>query len=161
MTLFAKRIMIVLVLIFASSQIYALQDEYTQKVEEGGIEDLYLEQGMVNGEFWNNMSNQDKFSYLLGYQDGLMATTAHFVSGEAEKTKAMSSFPKGVFNQLIPQIDEFYAEEKNMDIPISYVLTIIRNRQKGTDETKIQNYTEYLRDSQGKDLRKSIEGEQE
>ena len=156
-----KRIIILLVLIFVSSYTYALRDEYTQRVEEGGIEDLYLNQGMIDGEYWNDMSDRDKFSYLLGYQDGLMTTMAHFVSGEAQKTKVMSNFPKGEFNQLIPQIDKFYAEKENANIPIGYVLTIIRNRQKSTDEAKIQNYIEYLRDSQGKDLKKAIEKEQE
>jgi len=50
---------------------------------------------------------------------------------------------------LIKQVDELYSDSRNFNIPISYVLLVIRNRLIGTDEKEIEKYIEHLRESSG------------
>ena len=148
----------ILILFLISSSAYAneLKDEFNQPVE-GIFEAWFVTQGMVNASHWMFFTEKEKWTYLFGFGDGTINTTAHFISNEKERRKAYSSLPSSVegdlpMDDLIKKIDQFYSDEKNLDIPVSYVLLIIRNRLLDVDEDKIQKYIEYLRDPSDKDL---------
>ena len=145
-----------LALICSSAHTNELKDGSNQPVE-GIFEAWFVTQGMVNASHWMFFTAKEKWTYLFGFGDGTINTAAHFIFNEKEKRKAYSSLPSSVegdlpMDDLIKKIDQFYSDEKNLDIPVSYVLLIIRNRLLGVDEDKIQRYIEYLRDPSGRNL---------
>jgi len=150
-----KLIIFILTVSFAC----VLEGAYAQAVEEVGAEDVYIEEAMIEGTFWNKMKDRDKFAYLLGYQDGLMTTSAHFISDKGDRAKAMDSFPGGNIDELIAKIDEFYSNEEHTVIPMCYVLVVLRNRQKGQSVEEVDKYIGYLKESYQltREMKKKIE----
>ena len=112
---------------------------------------MYIHKGMINGHHWKLLPEREKWSYLLGYQDGVINTAIYYVPDEDDKTEVISSFPSLPMDVLIKSIDVFYSNDKNLNIPIPYVLLVIRNRLIGTDEKDINKYIEHYRKSCSKE----------
>lgn len=111
---------------------------------------MYINEGTVNGHHWKTFGEAEKGAYLFGYQDGVINTAIYYVSDDKEEAEVIDSFPSIDMDNLIQQVDVFYSDDRNLNIPIPYVLLIIRNRLIGTDEKEIERYIEHLRDSSGK-----------
>ncbi|MFC1576592.1 hypothetical protein ACFL3J_02865 [Candidatus Omnitrophota bacterium] len=154
-----KKIITLFIVILAIFGGYTLQDAHGERIEETGTEDVYIEEAMIEGTFWNKMKDRDKFAYLLGYQDGLMTTSAHFISDKGDRAKAMDSFPGGNIDELITKINEFYTNEEHTVIPMCYVLVVLRNRQKGQSAEEVDKYIGYLKESYAltREMREKIE----
>jgi hypothetical protein len=127
------------------------------------ITSAFINEGMVDGKVWNSFDEKQKIAYLYGYEEGVMNTAIHYIQDEEKRDDAIYNLPTSVAEistaGLSVAIDDFYSEEKNLDIAISYVITITRNRLIGTPEEKIQRYIEYLRGERFEDLKKVIEKE--
>jgi hypothetical protein len=136
-----------------------MEDKFTSPVEEES-EVMFISQGMINGSHWKSFNEKQKWAYLFGFEDGTIYTAIHYLPNEKSKERVYASLPTSAenvsFEYLIKEIDKFYLNDKNVDIPISYVLLIIRNRLLGIDEDKIQRYIKYLRNPADKDLEKII-----
>lgn len=112
---------------------------------------MYINEGIINGNHWKSFSEAKKGAYLLGYQDGVVNTAIYYVPDENDKAEVIESFPSMDMGDLIKKVDEFYSDDRNLNIPVAYVLLIIRNRIIGTDEKDINKYIEHLRKSCGKE----------
>lgn len=131
--------------------VYAEQIDKTILPQFSEFDAIYINEGVVNGHHWKSFGKKEKGTYLLGYQDGVICTAIYYVPDEDNKTEVISSFPSVDMNDLVKRIDEFYSDDRNLNIPIPYVLLIIRNRLTGTDEKDINKYIEHLRESCGKE----------
>ena len=144
-------ILSILMLFLIASNTYAQNDKPTSiaKGELNEDESIYLKQGMFDGNAWKSSSDREKGAYLLGYEDGVMNTAIQHISNKGEKDKAIGELPTSAgeisLNALIEQVDNFYLDDKNFNIPVPYVLLIIRNRIKGVDKKEINEYIVYLR----------------
>lgn len=154
----------ILILLFIYTFCFAegIKEEFSQRID-GRFEAWFINEGMVKGRNWKSLSEKEKYAYLLGYEDGTFSAVIHKLSGKQARRKAMMSLPISVegggAEYTKKEIDKFYQNEKNLGIPIYYVLLIITNRLKGVKESKIERYIEYLRNPNNKDLKEIISGE--
>lgn len=140
----------------------AIEDEYTLPIKDNSVDAVYIEGVIISGQTWNKFTRDAKWGYLFGFEDGTRNTAIHFISDSQLKNTIQGSLPGSIeggedFEFLIQEIDKFYSDDRNRDIPINYVFLITRNRLLGTDETKIQRYIEYLRNPKGEDVAEIIE----
>jgi hypothetical protein len=140
-------------------------EEKREELTDREFVDSYSNAIMMDGVVWNRLPETEKGFYLIGFEDGIMAVLVHFVPDEKKKRQIYSILPMSVKNApalsgIVQKVDEFYADEKNVTIPIYYALLIIRNRLSGSDEEKIERYIDYLRDSEGKKLEEAVQGEE-
>ena len=104
---------------------------------------------MINGYIWKALSSIQKKIYLQGYSDALKTVQLYNipegknVTGDLqEETKLFSDIS---LDELILKIEEFYINQDNLPIPISYALLVARNQLKGYSEDAIEEYAIYLR----------------
>ena len=126
------------------------------------VESRYMERGMIDGVAWQQFTDDEKGFYLLGFEDGVMGITIHFIGDEERKKQALSVLPMSVegsppLSAVVKEIDDFYGDKDNRDIQIYYVLQIIRNRLLGIDEKKIRRYILYLREGANANLEEALE----
>lgn len=113
------------------------------------ISDGILFETLIDGNQWMKFSPAQKNGFYFGFGDGVISTTVYFVPEEAQD-KALMQTPDGLenapgINEIIPQIDAFYSDKKNLEIPVSSVLMIVRNRALGVPEEKLQAYADHIR----------------
>ena len=132
--------------------VYAESTDKTILPQFSDFDAMYINEGLINGRHWKTFNEKEKGAYLIGYQDGLTNTAIYYVPDEANKTEVIDSFPSMVMVALIKKVDEFYSDDRNLNIPIPYVLLVIRNQLIGTDEKEIEKYIEHLREGAGKDI---------
>ena len=159
-----KKILLVLLILSSVQLCQALEAEFTQQIDDESFEAIYIEEGMVDGNSWMNFDRSTKWGYLFGFEDGVRGTAIHYVSDVRVKSKIQKSLPSsfeggGDFEYLVQEVDKFYSDDRNIDIPINYVFLVIRNRLIGIDDAKIRRYIEYLRNPKGKDLPLIIDAE--
>ena len=142
---------VLILLFFVPLLTYAEQIDKIILPQFSDFEAMYINEGIVSGRHWKTFGEKDKGAYLLGYQDGVINTAIYYVPDEKEKIEVIDSFPSMDMDDLVKRIDEFYSDDRNLNIPIPYVLLIIRNRLIGTDEKDIEKYIEHLRESSGKE----------
>jgi len=144
----------IILLILFSLSVGTQHIEKTIEPSWGEFEKLYMKEAIVNGHRWNTFKQERKRGYLFGYEDGLITTGIYYISDQEARYEIISSLPTSVgdtpMEDLVDKIDEFYSNDKNLNIPVSYVLLIIRNRLIGVDEKWINEYIEHLRNSFGK-----------
>jgi len=140
---------VLILLFFVSPLVYAKPINKTILPQFSDFDAMYINKGMVNGHHWKQLLTREKGAYLLGYQDGLINTAIYYVPDENDKTEVIDSFPSLPMDDLIKMVDEFYSDKRNLNIPIPYVLLIIRNRLIETDEKDINKYIEHLREKSG------------
>ncbi|OGW76018.1 MAG: hypothetical protein A2Z72_02010 [Omnitrophica bacterium RBG_13_46_9] len=154
----------ILALFLSSPGGYALDENSTGGSAENKFEAKYFGRGLIDGFVWKQLTEREKAFYLFGFEDGVMGIALHFIPEGKDRDNVYNTLPTSTENcpqtsEIIKSIDEFYSDDKNTAIPMYYVLLVIKNRLAGVDEAKIQNYIEYLRNSEGKDLEEAVEEE--
>jgi len=102
------------------------------------IRAAYISRAMLNGQEWAELNEGEKANYLLGYVDGVMNTVTYHLRAEPDRKAAVASLPTSAGDlptgKLVLLVDQFYADEQNLGIPISFALEVIRNRRSMTGE---------------------------
>ncbi len=113
-----------------------------------------IDKSVISGTQWQKFSKGEKWVYLFGYEDGARNTALHFISNNEKKDSIYAGLPmqikgESTISDLISQIDMFYSDESNKNIPINCVFLVIKNRKTGVQEDKIQRYIESVRQDPG------------
>jgi hypothetical protein len=102
-----------------------------------------------SGMFWDSLNLNEKKVYIKGLEDGTVNVCMYYVTSQEDKVDAYSMLPTMLdvisYEGFIRQIDLFYKDPENYDIPIIYALVVVRNRLAGVKEEDIENYLAYLR----------------
>ena len=138
------------------------EDDGDTEIHIQDVEARYMERGMIDGMGWRQFTDGEKGFYLLGFEDGAMGITIHFIFDDDTKRRALGVLPLSVednppLSEIVKKIDAFYSDDKNLEIPIYYVVQIIRNRLIGIDESKIESYIQYLREGASGNLNEILE----
>lgn len=143
------------------SNAYADDSIASTKSELNADEGEYLGHGMFDGNIWKSLTGREKGAYFFGYSDAVVNTAMQHISDEQKKKKVIGELPTATgelaVDDLIGEVDDFYLEDENLNIPVPYALLIIRNRLaikgvddyeqgKGIYERDAKKYLEYLRD---------------
>jgi len=143
------------ILLLTSPLAFAQQTGKTILPRFSEFEAMYIHEGMVNGNHWKSFSEREKGAYLLGYQDGVINTAIYYVPDEDDKIEVIDAFPSIMpMDDLVKRINEFYLDDRNLNISLPYVLLIIRNRVAGIDEKEIDKYIDHLRHSSDEEKNK-------
>ena len=117
--------------------------------EVSGSEFEYMNKVIINSSLWKLFTKREKKAYILGYANGLVNAAIYYLPTRKKREELIGTIPNLAgdisVDELIEKIDEFYSDERNYNIPISYVILIIRNQLIGVDEEIINEYIEYLR----------------
>jgi hypothetical protein len=116
----------------------------------------YVSRTMIDGHQWTRMTPEEHAAYYTGYEDGVIQTAAYHVEEASHRHAAVMSLPtttgKLPVDELVAQVDTFYATEVNRDIPLSFALLAIRNRRAMSGEghspewdAEVDAYVESLR----------------
>ena len=120
----------------------------------------YLQNKMLDGNDLASIPDPVKASYLFGYEDGVVNMVKQFGMGPEEKKEVLSTLPSSVkdisMDSLISYVDDFYTDEKNLNIPVPYVLLITRNRIAHMSEEEIGKYVIFLRKNFGESKREKV-----
>ena len=111
---------------------------------------LKVDRVVIDGKMWRHFSENEKWTYLFGFEDGARSTAMHYVPDEALRQSIYKGLPSSLtegstIKSLIAEIDEFYSDKQNLDIPVNSVLLVIRNRMMGVSEEKLNKYIKSLR----------------
>ena len=160
-----KYIAVLMVLFFISPVICGAQEKEKAEAVVAEVEARYMERGMIDGSAWRQFTDGEKGFYLLGFEDGAMGFAIHFIQDKPAKEKAYSVLPMSLedhppLSKIVKEVDAFYSDKKNIDIPIYYTLQIVRNRLLGVDEKSIQRYIQYLRDGANVNLEEILASEE-
>jgi len=90
-----------------------------------------------------------KQAFIAGYEDGFIVNTVIFLKDNKQQNTALKSLPTSVksisLEGLVEMVDNFYRDKKNANIPIGYILLMVRNQLVGGEQKKIDDYLIYLR----------------
>ena len=80
---------------------------------------VFSQDSAIDGKEWNNLSRQQRMSYVLGMYDGmeLMTGTWGIKSGNHLITELTPA-------ELIDKLDTFYSDAKNTNVPILKVISL-------------------------------------
>lgn len=84
-----------------------------------------------------------KLAYLRGLYEGLMAQEM----SENQRSKLLSKLPKYEPENLVQELDEFFSDYGNNDIPAINALIIISERDRGAAKERIKKLTEAAKDA--------------
>ena len=105
---------------------------------------------VIDGNMWVNLTQNEKWTYLFGFEDGARDTAIHYVPDARTRDIIYEGLPTSLGEEksikyLISEIDSFYSNDKNRTIPVNAALLTVRNRLMGVDEENIEKYVSYLR----------------
>lgn len=107
---------------------------------------IYINQGMYKGADWVKLNDKEKMTYVMAYQDGLVACSIFYIKDKKQQEVAIHSFPSGDIDKILKEMDVIYSDQRNIDIPIPYVLIAVRNKIEGAEQKSIEGYLEYIRE---------------
>lgn len=105
---------------------------------------------VIDGNLWVNLEKGEKWTYLFGFEDGARNTAIHYVPDEGTRDMIYQGLPTrlGEINsvdELVREIDRFYAVENNRTIPVNSALLVVRSRLTGVSEENIEKYLSHIR----------------
>jgi len=87
---------------------------------------------------WNSLQKFEKFVYIVGLMDGAILGDMQ-IQGVDISTKLNAE-------QYVNRIDTFYADKRNMNIPVPYILKVISLEQSQVSQITIQKVIFDLRE---------------
>lgn len=97
----------------------------------------------VNGNYWKNMSQNEKVFYLVGFTQGLAIAISDIDPSKLD-SETYKFYPKEAsgrsFNSMIQSLDKFYADYRNSAIAVPFALEIINMERNGATEDQINKY---------------------
>jgi hypothetical protein len=115
--------------------------------------------GFLNGRGWNNWTRDFKIGFTMGLNEG-------YVVGLMKAEKAVGITPDAVksidaigdqitmaisIGEIMKQIDNFYGDPQNLEIPINNAYVVIARKVKGEKDDSIQALIVSLRKEFSKD----------
>ena len=104
---------------------------------------------MINGYIWKTLSSIQKKVYLQGYNDALKTVQLYNIPDEENVTADLQEefdlFSNISLDEIIAKLEQFYTNNDNLPIPISYALLVARNQLKGYGKDALEEYVIYLR----------------
>lgn len=133
----------ILVIIVSQSICYA-QDTSSSK--------YHVTMGYPNGRFWLHMNNEAKQTFLIGLSVG-GKLFREYIDGKKicndkdinEAYNEIMEMPKAELKDIVGQINSFYADSSNLNIPISRAHEIAVVKFKGESPQVIEEYIAELR----------------
>ncbi len=110
-----------------------------------------LTSGLPNGRAWTTWNKIAKTAYLAGlYGGALLLRDALLHKGMSDKVAnetltSMMDIPKATYEEIAKQIDTFYADSTNLNIPINRAFEVASHKFRGESLSKLEEYTAELR----------------
>jgi len=110
--------------------------------------------GYPNGRFWLNLNNITKFTYLIGLVDGAKLFKGYIIDakkicnndkGIDEAYDDIIEIPKAELKDIVGQINSFYADSANLNIPVVKAYEIAGRKFKGESPKDIEEFIAELR----------------
>lgn len=99
---------------------------------------VYLITPAVDGYSWREMSELQKYGYIVGYvrgfQEGVVSAWAYATADTSAKNWHQWPFNISLihsYEELVEAVDEFYSDYANRGVCLSLALPIIINRMRG------------------------------
>jgi len=91
-----------------------------------------------NGRNWNTWSNVGKLNYIYGYLDAMVQGYGD-IGKKMEKKDLLemisNEFPmKGKIPETCNKLNEFYSQDDNIVVPISYAIKALARKEKGEEQ---------------------------
>jgi hypothetical protein len=118
------------------------QDYPTPDWESGGV---------LNGRYWEALSNPAKLAYLCGFRQGVLLGVVQLGGGTTfskRMAEVINSFQAGGFtyDDHIKELDKLYADRENIRIPIGQALHYCSLKLGGTrTKAELEQYLIGLR----------------
>jgi hypothetical protein len=92
---------------------------------------------MNNGRFWLEMQGEMKLGYLLGYIDGVHATSVTLAAG-CPDVKRLRLLPHTLSSvEIAEALDEFYNDPLNRQIGIVFAITATARKAEGATSAEM------------------------
>ncbi|MDD5423312.1 MAG: hypothetical protein PHT32_07865 [Candidatus Omnitrophica bacterium] len=91
----------------------------------------------------DQFANAQKIAYIRGLYEALMAQEM----SENQRSKLLAKLPKYEPENLVQELDEFFSDYNNSDIPAINALIIINERDRGAAKERIKKLTEAAKDA--------------
>lgn len=111
----------------------------------------YATKGQHNGRIWLSMSNTEKEAYVAGMHDGafLLWITVDeqkiCSSKDFDKTLDSTFISKTRPNEIVKQIDSFYTDSTNLNIPIMRAYEVVKHKYQGGSPSNLEERIVTLR----------------
>jgi hypothetical protein len=121
------RTVVLMMILLSSIIIGAAQDSQ--------LENRYLTAGYSNGRVWHAMPSHEKLMFIVGFNEGINAATV-----ASNQTVPETLYLKLTNNEIVSQLDKFYADSINNPIPITYGYMYVAMKSKGASEVDLQGF---------------------
>lgn len=116
-----------------------------------GTSKRYKTVGLYNGRAWSEMSEDAKFTFVAGIHNGA-AYFRDVIIGRGANPKMVNEafdslmhIPKTSYDEIAKQIDSFYVDSTNLNIPINRAYEIVNYKIRGEPPSKLEEYTAEFR----------------
>ena len=104
----------------------------------------------VSGSNWNKMNRVEKYWYVRGLYDGLVFYEYTIAGYRGEKPRQSPMFFPWQYYplkdyELIRQIDQFYKDPRNVNIPVESALGVIRMEKEGKSKEEREKEVQDIR----------------
>lgn len=111
----------------------------------------YRTLGRLNGRAWVEMSKEAKLACLMGIYNGA-AYFRDIIIGRGTPAKLANEafenlihIPNATFYEIIDQINSFYADSANVNLPLNAAYEIVNYKIRGESPSKLEEYTAEFR----------------